>query len=212
MPLFGWTSDGTQAGFHHKPSWFPASLPGSSPGSTAPGRLWTEPVILPDFFFFFFSLIRGKRSWEKYALALPGFFWLFRIWYFNNKDLAQPGTLVCYMGDPEQIFSLPEKLLGLSCPGSEIFLYHTELNFWAFSGDLPVPILSLPPYFLKCLIILQFLCTSNALQHCFLRWLLPGLFLAQRLHQPLWCLLGTHSCWNCGHEVVSWNFRNRDML
>lgn len=144
-------------------------------------------------FFFFFSLIRGKRSWEKYALALPGFFWLLKICCFNNKDLAQPGTLVCYMGDPEQIFSLPEKLLGLSCPGSEIFLYHAELNFWAFSGDLPVPILCLPPYFLKCLIILQFLCTSNALQHCFLHWLLPGLFLAQRLHQPLWCLLGTHS-------------------
>lgn len=44
-----------RAGFHHKPAWLPASLPGSSPGSMAPGWLWTEPGILPDFFYFFFD-------------------------------------------------------------------------------------------------------------------------------------------------------------
>lgn len=83
-----------RAGFHHKPAWLPASLPGSSPGSMAPGWLWTEPVILPDFFyfffdfFFFFFLIRGKRSWQKYTLALVGFFWLSWIRHFDSKDLA----------------------------------------------------------------------------------------------------------------------------
>lgn len=95
-------------------AWQPSRLHGSG---LAQEWTWDSSWIL----FLIFFIIRGKRSWEKYVLALPSFSWLFRIRYFDNKNLAQLSLLVCCVGNPEQLSSLPEELLRLNCSGSEIF-------------------------------------------------------------------------------------------
>lgn len=91
--LFEWTSDETQGRFPSQArltscqlAWQLSRLHGSRMALN-----WTchsSWLLLLLFWPFFFFLIRGKRSWQKYNLALVGFFWLSWIRHFDSKDLA----------------------------------------------------------------------------------------------------------------------------
>lgn len=109
----------------------PDFLPARLAALQAPGRLWTEPVILPDFFFFFFPKLEGKglgRNTHWLCLAF--------------SDCSELGILIIRTSHSpvpwflmwETFSSLPENLLRLNCPGSKIFFIPHWASFLSIFG------------------------------------------------------------------------------